>query len=284
MKNLFFNICAFAILVLFTVDATAQIRTPQPSPGSKVTQTVGLTEITIEYSRPGAKGRTVFSKDGIVPFGGMWRTGANSATKLTFGDDVKIGGQNLKKGSYALFTKPNATEWQIMLFNYDTPSAGGYGDKTPVITFSAKPMMLNDMVETFTIDINDITNTTANINLIWEKTKVSLPLEVEVESRVLADIERVMAGPSANDYAAAANYYFASKKDLSKALEWMQKANAMGARYWNLRTESLILAELGRTKEAIATAEKSLAMAKEAGDDAYIRMNEASIKEWNMKK
>lgn len=283
MKNLFLNICAIATFLIVAVSANAQIRTPAPSPGSELKQTVGLTEITINYSRPSAKGRTIFSKDGVVPFGSMWRTGANSATKITFGDDVKIGGQEVKKGSYALFSKPEMNEWTIMLFNYDTPNAGGYGDKTAVATFMAKPKMMGDATETFTIAVNDITSTTANIDLMWEKTKVSLPLQVEVEKRVMADIDRVMAGPSQNDYAAAANYLFETKKDLNKALEYMQKANAKDPRYWNLRAESLILAALNRKADAVKTAEKSLAMAKEAKDDAYIRMNEKSIAEWSKK-
>ncbi|MFN7118829.1 MAG: DUF2911 domain-containing protein [Saprospiraceae bacterium] len=284
MKNLFLNICAVAVFLIVAVAANAQIRTPAPSPASELKQTVGLTEITINYSRPSAKGRAIFAKDGVVPFGAMWRTGANSATKITFGDDVKVGGQDVKKGSYALFTKPDMNEWTIMLFNYDTPNAGGYGDKTAVATFTAKPKMVADATETFTITVNDLTNTTANIDLMWEKTKVSLPVQVEVDKRVMADIDRVMAGPGPNDYAAAANYLFDTKKDLNKALEYIQKANAKDPRYWNVRTESLILAALNRNADAIKAAEKSLALAKEAKDDAYIRMNEKSIAEWSKKK
>ena len=139
MKKLFATISAITMLVLFMLPAVAQIRTPSRSTTAELKQTVG-------------------------------RMGANSATKITFGDDVKIGGKELKKGSYALYTKPDASEWTVMLFNYDTPNAAGYGDKTPVVTFMAKPKMLGDMVESFTIDVNNITNTTADINLMWEKT------------------------------------------------------------------------------------------------------------------
>lgn len=283
MKRSFANIFVFAALVLLTIPAIAQIRTPAPSTTSEVKQTVGLTEINLVYSRPSMKGRTIFAKDGIVPFGAMWRTGANSATKITFGDDVKIGGKDLKKGSYALFTKPEATEWTVMLFNYDTPNAGGYGDKTPVVTFMAKPKMLGDAVETFTIAVNDITNTTANIDIIWEKTKVSLPLQVEVDARVMADIERVMAGPSQNDYSAAASYFY-DKKDYAKALQHIQKANAKDPKFWMLRTEALILADMGKKAEAIKAAEMSKKLAMEAKNDDYVRMNEKSIAEWSKMK
>lgn len=283
MKRLFTNILAIATLLLLTISVDAQIRTPAPSTTSEVKQTVGLTEINLVYSRPSAKGRTIFAKEGIVPFGAMWRTGANSATKITFGDDVKIGGKDLKKGSYALFTKPDATEWTVMLFTHDTPNAGGYTDKTPVVTFTAKPKMLGDMVETFTIGVNDITNTTANIDIMWEKTKVSLPLQVEVDKRVMADIERVMAGPGQNDYSAAASYYY-EKKEYPKALELIQKANAKDPKFWMLRTESLILADMGKKAEAIKAAEMSKKLAMEAKNDDYIRMNEKSIAEWNKMK
>lgn len=283
MKRLLTNIFVIATLVLLTIPAIAQIRTPAPSTTAELKQTVGLTEINLVYSRPSAKGRTIFAKDGIVPFGAMWRTGANSATKLTFGDDVKIGGKDLKKGSYALYTKPDAAEWTVMLFTYDTPNAGGYADKTPVVTFTAKPKMMGDMVETFTIGVNDITNTTANIDLMWEKTKVSLPLQVEVDKRVMADIERIMAGPSQNDYSAAASFYY-DKKDYAKALEHIQKANAKDAKFWNLRTESLILADMGKTAEAIKTAEMSKKLAMQEKNDDYVRMNEKSIAEWSKKK
>lgn len=284
MKKLLIPFCAIATFLIFSIAANAQIRTPAPSPGSELKQTVGLTDVTISYSRPSMKGRTIFSKDGVVPFGSMWRTGANSATKVTFSDDVKIGGQDLKAGSYALYTKPDQNQWTIMFFNYDTPNAGGYGEKTPVVSFTATPKMMGDALETFTIGVNDITRTTANIDLMWEKTKVSLPLEVEVDKRVMADIDRTMAGPSQNDYAAAANFYFDTKKDLNKALEYIQKANAKDPRYWNLRTESLILAAMGKNADAVKAAQQSLALAKDAKDDAYIRMNEKSIAEWSKKK
>lgn len=283
MKNVFFNLFAIAAFAIMTVTATAQIRTPQPSTTAELKQGVGLTDVTIVYSRPSMKGRAIFAKDGVVPYGAMWRTGANSATKITFSDDVKLGGMDVKKGSYALYTKPDMSQWTVMLFNYDTPNAGGYADKTPVATFTAKPVMLNDKVETFTIGVNDITAAAANIDIMWDKTKVSMPLQVEVDKRVMADIERVMAGPSQNDYSAAASYYY-DKKDMAKAYEYIQKANAKDPKFWMLRTESLILADMGKTAEAIKAAEMSKKLAVEAKNDDYIRMNDKSIAEWSKKK
>lgn len=285
MKNLFFSICAFAIVALLTIDANAQVRTPAASPFSKLTQMVGLTEVTIEYSRPSVKDRTVFAENGLQPYGEWWRVGANQATKITFSEDVKVGGKELKAGAYAILAKPAASDWTVNFYKYETGNWESYRDMEPTVSLMLKPTKLNDMVETFDIDVNNITNSDATIDLRWEKTKVSIPLSTMTEKQVMASIERTMAGPSGNDYYAAASYLLSEKKDLTKALEWVQKANSMGEpRFWMVRTEALILAELGKTKEAIAAAEKSKKLAQEAGNAQYVSMNEESIKEWSKKK
>ena len=285
MKNLFFSICAFAIVALMTIDANAQVRTPAASPFSKLTQMVGLTEVTIEYSRPSVKDRTVFAENGLQPYGEWWRVGANQATKITFSEDVKVGGKELKAGAYAILAKPAASDWTVNFYKYETGNWESYRDMEPTVSLMLKPTKLNDMVETFDIDVNNITNSDATIDLRWEKTKVSIPLSTMTEKQVMASIERTMAGPSGNDYYAAASYLLSEKKDLTKALEWVQKANSMGEpRFWMVRTEALILAELGKTKEAIAAAEKSKKLAQEAGNAQYVSMNEESIKEWSKKK
>lgn len=285
MKNLFFSICAFAIVALLTIDANAQVRTPAASPFSKLTQMVGLTEVTIEYSRPSVKGRTVFAENGLQPYGEWWRVGANQATKITFSEDVKVGGRDLKAGAYTILAKPAADQWTLNFYKFETGNWESYRDMEPVASLFLKPTKLNDMVETFDIDVNNITNSDATIDLRWEKTKVSIPLNTMTDKQVMASIERTMAGPSGNDYYAAASYLLSEKKDLPKALEWVQKANSMGEpRFWMVRTEALILAELGKTKEAIAAAEKSKKLAQEAGNAQYVSMNEESIKEWSKKK
>jgi len=282
MKKFCSIVAALSMALALALPLSAQIQTPAASPTVEVKTKVGLTDVSLLYSRPSIKGRTVFAaaKTSVVPFGSMWRTGANSATKISFGDDVSIGGTAIKKGDYAIFSTPGATEWKVMFFNYETTNAGGYGDKTAVATWTLKPQKLAEKVETFTIDINDQTMDKASINIIWENTKVSMPLSVDVEGKVKASIDRVLAGPSANDYFTAGSYYHDTKKDLNKALEWVQKANAMSPQFWTLRKESLILADLGKKKEAIDVAMKSLAAAKEAKNQDYINMNEASIAEW----
>ncbi len=278
MKNLILLVAVMALTALSLHTMEAQIRTPQPSPTAEFKQTVGLTDVTINYSRPSARGRVVFGD--LVPMGEKWRTGANSATKLTFSDNVKFGGEEVKKGSYALVTVPAADSWKVLVFPYESSSWGSYVDMEPMVAFAARADKTADFTETFTIGIADVTNNSANIELRWEQTKVSLPLVVEYDARVMEDIKRVMAGPGAGDYSAAASYLHDNKKDLNQALEYIQKANSMAPRYWTLRREAMILGDLGRYDEAIKVADKSTALAMEGGDDAYVRMNKKSVEEW----
>lgn len=281
MKNLFTNLCLLAVLSFFATEAIGQIRTPAPSPTVSMETTVGLTDVKVTYSRPGVKGRTIFSADGLVPHGKLWRLGANSATKFEFSDDVKLAGQMVKAGAYAAIAKPSANQWEIMMYPYESGSWGSYREKTPAVTLTGKVGKFPMKVENFTIDVNDMTSSSANIHFIWDRTVVSIPLEVEVEKKVMAAIEKTLGGPTAGDYYAAGTYYFESGKDLNKALEYVQKAtHGENPRFWQVRREALILAELGKKQEAIAAAKKSLELAKKAGNEDYIRMNEKSIKEW----
>ena len=277
MKKLFLNTLA----LLLTISMYAQINTPAPSPSASIEQAVGLTEIAIDYSRPSMKGRTIFAEDGLVPFGEMWRTGANAATKISIGQDAKIGGVEVEAGSYAVLTKPMADEWTFMMFPYEGGSWGSYREKTPAATFSVATKGTAMPVETFTIGVNNLTSNGATIDFMWENTMVSVPVEVEVHEMVMADIKRVMAGPSSNDYYRAASYMHDAGGDLSVALEYIQKANDTDSpRYWMVRREALILADLDRGQEAIAAAKRSMSLAQEAGNMDYVRMNEKSIAEW----
>lgn len=280
MRNLILTFAVFAMAFGMQAPVMAQISAPAPSPGAEFTQMVGLTEISVAYSRPGKKGRTIFSKDGLVPFGDIWRTGANSATKISFSDDVKVAGAELSAGDYAILTKPMATSWEVMFFPYESTNWGSYVQKDPAATVEAEVEKLNRTVESFTMQIDALENEGAILQFMWDNTLASLPIEVNTDDKVMASINRVMEGPSAGDYYAAASYYHDAGKDLKQALKWIQMANEAQPQFWTLRKESLILADLGMTKEAIKVAEKSLKMAKEAGNKDYVRMNEASIAEW----
>lgn len=278
MKQIFLFICAG----LISLCANAQIQSPQPSPFSKVEQKVGLTDVTLEYSRPGMRGRQVFGN--LVPYGQIWRTGANENTKITFSDDVKIGGKELKKGTYALYTRPNRDSWEVIFYS-DTNNWGNpqkWDESKVALTTSAQVTELPFPMETFTIFFDDLSNDGAVINLVWENTVATVPFSVPTDAKATASIERVMNGPSASDYFAAATYYHDSGKDLKKAKEWIDKAVGMHDQdvFWMLRRKSLIEADLGLKKDAIASAKRSLAAAEKAKNADYVKMNKDSLKEW----
>ncbi|MBC2840386.1 DUF2911 domain-containing protein [Robiginitalea sp. SC105] len=259
----------------------SQIQTPAPSPGSELHQTVGLTEVVVNYSRPSMKGRAIFG--GLVPFDAIWRTGANMNTTVSFSDDVKVGGNTLEAGAYALYTKPGPQQWEVYFYT-DTNNGGlpQQWDESKVAAIVTVPAMKMEMpVETFTITVDDLTNNGASLGLIWENTYVGIPFEVPTTEKAMRSIEAVMGGPGANQYHSAAAYYLEEGQDLSKAKMWVDKATEMSPdAYWMWRTKSLIYAKMGDTKGAIAAAKKSLEVAQKAGNQDYVRMNQASLKEW----
>jgi len=276
MRYLSTLVLLFAATLVF-----GQIETPAASPSAELEQTVGLTTVEIEYSRPGVKGRTIFAENGLVPFGKIWRTGANAATKIIFSDDVTINGKELAGGSYAILTVPSQDSWQVNFYTYESRSFGSYVEKEPTLSVTAEAMEMPMEMETFTISVHDLKDDSATINFAWADTWVSLDLGVEVDDRVMKSIESVMAGPSDNDYYAAASYYHSSGKDLGQALEWINKAtNVDSPKFWQVRRKALILADMGKTQEAIKAAEQSMNLAMEAGNDDYVRMNKKSIEKW----
>ncbi|WNH11773.1 DUF2911 domain-containing protein [Thalassobellus suaedae] len=274
------------ILLAFTTvySVNAQIETPQPSPFSKMEQKVGLTDVTLEYSRPSMRGRTIFGD--LVPFGKLWRLGANANTKITFSDDVTVEGQTLKAGTYAIYATPGEESWEVVFYsdtsNWGTP--GEWDEAKVVAKTTAKVHQMPFNVETFTIDINAITNNGAQLEFIWESTYVSVPFEVPTDKMVSASIDKIMNGPGAGDYYASAVYYLQAGKDVNQAKTWIDKAIAMAGDnppFWQLRQQSLIYAKAGDVKGAIAVAKKSLAGAEAAGNADYVKMNKESIAEWS---
>ena len=280
MKNLF----AVLLLVAFTAfTVEAQIKTPSASPSATVKQSVGLTDVTIEYSRPGAKGRTIFGADALVPDGKLWRTGANSVTRITFSDDVMIEGQELKAGKYGVLTMPSSSSWDINFYAHESNNWSSYVEKTPTLAVTVNPNKISSAIETFTISLDDLTAHGATINLGWANKMVPVKLGTNADKTVMASIDKVMAGPSAGDYYNAANYYFSAGKDLGQALEWINKATeGPDKKFWQIKRKSEILAALGKKKEAIAAATLSLDLATKAGNDDYIKMNNDNIKKWSM--
>jgi hypothetical protein len=281
MKKGFFTTL---VLALITLVANAQIQTPALSPEAKIIQKVGLTDFEISYSRPSSRGRTVFGD--LVPFGELWRTGANASTKISFGDDVSIAGNDLKKGTYALYTIPNKNEWTIIIHkNTSHWGTGDYKQEEDAFRFTVKPTEIKETVETMTINIANVGLGTADIELSWANTKVSFTVDTNVDDKVTASIAKTLAGPDMNAYYQAAAYNLAAGKDLKQAYEWMKIAMEKGAKekFWMVRRKALIEAELGLYKEAIASAKLSLELAEKANNTDYIRMNQESIKEWEKK-
>jgi len=274
-------ILLFSALML-TVSIQAQIQAPQPSPFQKIEQKVGLTDVTLEYSRPSMKGRTIFGS--LVPYDAIWRTGANANTKITFSDDVEVGGKTLKAGSYAIYTKPGTSSWEVYFYsdsnNGGTPKNWDDSKVAAQTTVQAYPLPMN--IETFTMSFDDLKNDSAVLGLMWEKTYVGVPIKFETDKSVSASIDRTMAGPSADDYYTAAVYYLEAGKDINQAKTWIDKSIEMNKdpMFWQLRQKSLIYAKSGDKKGAIEAAKKSLELAKAAGNKDYIALNEKSLKEW----
>ena len=263
MKQLFSTV----ILAMgFSTLANAQLA-PQASPMCKLEQTVGLTDLSVHYSRPSKKGRMIFGE--VVPFGEVWRTGANENTKFTNSDVLIFGKDTLKPGTYALYTKPSKESWDLIFYtdvtNWGTPQS--WDDKKVALKVSAKPTVLKDVVETFTISVDGLESVNCGtLTMKCDQTAVAFPFAV----------------PSENDYFDAANYYLENKKDLKKALEWATKASDMNPdAFWMLRTKSLIQAELGDKKGAIESAKKGLAIAERTKYDNYTKMFKDSLKEWS---
>ena len=279
-----------ALMLSFAAATVAPAQTPAPkvdfpapSPAATLKQRVGLTEIEVNYFRPGVKGRKIFG--GLEPYGVVWRTGANNPTKITFSTAVKIGGKEVPAGSYGLYSIPGQGEWTVIINRIGEKDWGAYAYKeaNDVVRAKVKPVMLPQSVETFTIDINDIKTESATLNLIWEKTRVPLKIEVDVVSKLKPQIEAAMMSDGAKKpYFQAAMFYFENGGDLKKALEWMEaglKENP-GAFYMVYR-KGLILQKMGDKAGALAAAKASREAAAKSDTpllrDEYVRLNDALI-------
>ncbi len=269
-----------ALVAMGSISMQAQqLKTPAPSPLQTVKQAFALSDITIEYSRPGVKNRVIYGD--VVPFGKVWRTGANGATKITFGEDVKVEGNPVMAGTYALYTIPNKDSWEIMLYK-DLTLGGNVADykkENEVAHFTVKTKTLNDKVETFSIDVADMTATTANIEMNWEKTRVAFSVVADIDSKVMKNIETALANDT-RPYFSAANYYYENNKDMNKALEYVNKGIEQNPKaFWMYQLKAKIQAKLNDKKGSTATAEQVIVLAKEAKNDDYVKQAEKLIAE-----
>lgn len=279
MKRLY--IIVFLIISHFAVEA--QVRIPEMSPKAVVKQVVGLTDVEIIYSRPSARGRSVLGN--LVPFGQLWRTGANNNSTISFSDDVVINGKTLKKGKYAIYTIPNIQSWEVLFYtttdNWGTPK--DFDESKVALKTSVKEEALTKTVETFTIGINNLDTSSATLDISWENSYVSLKFEVPTKKLAIASIEKALAGPTPEEYYTAAQYYYQSNSDITKGRAYIDKAVEMSKNvpFYYLRLKSLIQAKEGDKKGAIETAKWSISASEAAGSKEYVEMNKASIDEWS---
>ena len=260
------------IVIAVQVAAAQELKLPALSPNSTITQDISTSKIEITYSRPSLRGRTVFGD--VVPFGSVWRTGANSATKVTFGEDVRIGDVNIKAGSYSLYTIPDKTEWEVII-NKNTGNwgANGYDTNDDVVRLKVRPVALESAVETFTISIGSITFSSCTIDLSWERTHVSIPVSLNNQERLLTSIDKAINNPTI-PYQPAAMYLYETNQQLDKALEYATKAAEKNPKaYWIQLLRARIAAKLSNVDVAREAAQKTIELAKGTSAEAEYTKN-----------
>lgn len=261
----------------------AQVLSPKPSPSATIIQTVGLTDIKIEYSRPAMRGREVMGN--LVPYGELWRTGANANTKISFSDPVIISGVEIPEGTYAVYTRPGKKMWEVFFYkksdNWSLPKVWDANQIAVVSESSATKT--EKSVKSFTIGLENLTNNNVELTISWENTMVTTLIKVPTVKKTMASIDKTLSNnPKASDYYSSAVYFLNSGLDLNQAKNWMEMAIDKGNnKYFHLRQYSLILAGLGDNEAAIEAAKKSYELAKIAGNGDYLKMNKESIENWS---
>lgn len=270
-------ILSFSAFIFTALSVTAQqLKTPAPSPSQSIKQEFAIGTIELSYSRPAIKGRKYFEENSeLAPVGKVWRTGANAATTITFSDDVKVGGVDVKAGKYGLLSIPSRTEWTIIITKQtDVTNPNDYKQSEDAARVLVKPVALGMSVENFTIQFANFNNTTCDLQLMWGTTAISVPISTEVDSKIMGQIDRLVKKDT-RPYFSAATYYMNNGKDLNQALAWFDKAVEQNPdAYWVHYEKANCLVKLGKKAEAKASAQKSLELATAAKDDAYISRNQ----------
>jgi tetratricopeptide (TPR) repeat protein len=266
----------FAVILFAAVSSDAQqLRTPAPSPTQTVQQDFGISSMQLIYSRPNMRGRKVFGD--LVPYGKIWRTGANQATRIKFNDDVSIGGQPLKAGEYALYTIPGENEWDVVINKGSANWGTDYKQGDDILRVKAKPTRLANTVETFTMQFDNVKPTSAELTIMWDKTAVAIPITVDIDTKVMAQINSLMSNDN-RPYFGAAMYYLESGKDLNQAVAWFDKAIEQNPNaFWVYHQKANALAKLGKKEEARKTANRSIELARAQNNDDYVKLNEKLI-------
>ena len=275
MRKFILGFIVFAIT--FSVRSQS-IKMPPPSPPQTIKQDFGISSIELSYSRPGIKGRKVFGD--LVPYGKVWRTGANNATTIDFGDDVTIGGTKVAAGKYGLLTIPDKDNWKVIITKQlEVTNPADYKQESDVVRVDVKPMTMKDKMETFTMQFANVKSSTCELQIMWENTAVVMPISSDVETVVMKQIDDAMNKDN-RPYFQSALYYLNNGKDLNQAIAWFDKAIAQQPDgYWIYHQKANALAKLGKKGEAKATAQKSIELAKEAKNDDYVRLNEKLLEQ-----
>ncbi|MBD99527.1 MAG: dihydrolipoamide dehydrogenase [Verrucomicrobia bacterium] len=255
---------------------------PQPSPYSEVMQRVGLTDVTVKYSRPGVKDRIIFGD--LEPFDQVWRTGANSSTKIEFSTTATIGGTKVEAGTYSIMSMPNeAGNWKVFINTDLGVQEGSYDAAKNVAEIEVKAIKTDDKVETMSFWFANVKTGSADLMFAWENTMWSIPIEVNYKEMAVKNIEEAIADAKRafRVYNSSARYNYDNDLDLNQALEWSKKSVEMDEQFWNVYTLSLIQNKLGMKKEALATAKRSLELSEKADYQPYIKMNKENIANWS---
>lgn len=273
-------------LLIFTIISNAQIKHPKVSPHSILKQEAGLTSFTVDYSRPAVRDRKIFGN--VVPFGRIWRVGANESTKFTVSTNVKIMGNELEAGTYALYAYPQKDSWEIVFHSNISHWGDGrnnYNPKEDVLRITVIPQSLSDFVENFTISFNEISHNKLFMNWDWEHLRVRIPITIDTHSLMMKEINtQILQNPSAATYYQAARYLLEQNTQVDKSLQWLDKAEKIeGPKYYISRVRSLIYASMKEYKKAIEAASVSLKMAEALGKHEFVRMNKTNIEKWSAK-
>ena len=264
-----------------TPASPPSLKLPRVSPNATLSQTIGLTDLTVTYSRPGVKNRVIWGD--LVPYDKPWRTGANEATTFTTTGDIQFGGQKVAAGSYSLFTIPSAGEWTVALNKEkDLWGAYKYKPENDVVHVKVKPAAA-EYEEWMQLTFEDLTNTSANLVLHWEKLKVAVPIAVDVNTKVLADCRAAVASAKADDWRTpwrAAGFCLENQVALDEGRKWLDKSVGIKQHYFNLSLLARYQMKDGKKQDAVATAQKALAAAKAGTDTLDTVPTERMLKEW----
>ncbi|WP_184544256.1 DUF2911 domain-containing protein [Mucilaginibacter sp. FT3.2] len=269
---------ATMLLACLSYKSYAQVpRIPEASSTQTLIQDFGLGKITVTYSRPNVKDRKIFG--GIIPWGQVWRTGANAATTITFTEKVLIEGNSVPAGTYSLFSIPEKNEWTIIL-NKVVKQWGAYSYKQSedFLRFNIKPTRVSEKRETFTMAFANSTTKSSDLYLVWDRTAAKIHLETDDDAKITANIDELMKGDRRPYYFNAIQYYYENNKDVDKALGWVYEAEKIDAKGpWFKLWESRLLLRKGDKAGAIAAAEAGIALAKSSKDDEYERLNKEAL-------